>query len=50
MSTLDPETSAAMARELYVDETVNVVSPSMKSPGKVKPGQMNLFHDEDQPT
>jgi hypothetical protein len=38
MSTLDPETSRALARELYVEETVNVVSPSKKSPGKVKPG------------
>jgi hypothetical protein len=38
MSTLDPEASKAMARELYVEETVNVVRASSKSPGKVKPG------------
>ena len=38
MSTLDPETSRALARELYVEEPINVVSPSKKSPGKVKPG------------
>ena len=35
----DPEVNRALARELYVDSTVNVVNPSSKkSPGKVKPG------------
>lgn len=43
--TLDPEVNRAVARELYVNQTVNVVSASgKKSPSKVKPGQMNLFH------
>ena len=37
--TLDPEYSKALARELYIDETVNVVNPGKKgSPSKVKPG------------
>jgi len=37
--TLDPEVSRALARELYIEETVNVVNPGKKgSPGKVKPG------------
>jgi len=47
-SRLSPDVSRAIARELYVDSTVNVVNPSgqrkSKSPSKVKPGQMNLFH------
>jgi hypothetical protein len=42
MSTLDPEISRIMARQIYVDETVNVVSPDRKK-GRVKPGQINLF-------
>ena len=44
--TLDPEINRAVARELYVNSTVNVVSGggTRKSPNKVKPGQMNLFH------
>lgn len=43
--TLDPEVSRALARELYIEETVNVVNPGKRgSPGKVKPGQMNLFN------
>lgn len=44
---LSPDVSRAIARELYVDSTVNVVNPTgrkSKSPSKVKPGQMNLFH------
>ena len=43
----DPEVNRALARELYVDSTVNVVNPSggkKGSPSKVKPGQMNLFN------
>lgn len=43
-STMDPELSKALAREIYVDSNINVVSPSRNSPGKVKPGQMNLFN------
>mgnify|MGYP001393657626 CR=1 FL=1 len=36
---LDPEVNRAVARELYVNSTVNVVNPSSrKSPSKVKPG------------
>lgn len=36
---LDPEINRAVARELYVNSTVNVVNPSSrKSPTKVKPG------------
>jgi hypothetical protein len=35
----------ALARELYVESTVNEVNPrSKRSPGKIKPGQMNLFN------
>ena len=35
----DPEINRAVARELYVNSTVNVVNPSSrKSPNKVKPG------------
>ena len=44
---LSPDIHRALARELYVDSTVNVVNPTgrrSKSPSKVKPGQMNLFH------
>ena len=44
---MSPDVSRAIARELYVDSTVNVVNPTgrrSKSPSKVKPGQMNLFH------
>ena len=42
---IDPEINRAVARELYVNSTVNVVNPSSrKSPSKVKPGQMNLFN------
>ena len=40
-----------MARELYVDSTVNLVNPSglrKSTIGKVKPGQMNLFHPTNQ--
>jgi hypothetical protein len=37
--TFDPEYSRALARELYIEETVNVVNPTKKgSPGKVKRG------------
>ena len=37
--TMDPEVNRAIARELYVNSTVNVVNPSSrKSPSKVKPG------------
>lgn len=43
--TMDTEVNRALARELYVESTVNVVNPSSrKSAGKVKPGQMNLFN------
>lgn len=47
---LDPELNRALARELYVDSTVNVVNPSgrRKSNAKVKPGQMNLFNPKGQ--
>ena len=38
---LDPEFSRALAREMYVNEVVNVVKEGGKS--SVKPGQMNLF-------
>jgi len=35
----DPETNRALARELYVESTVNVVSGGKgRSPNKVKPG------------
>lgn len=48
-SGLDPEINRAVARELYVNSTVNVVNPSSrKSPSKVKPGQMNLFNPKGQ--
>jgi len=44
-SVYDPDVNRALARELYVDSTVNVVNPSSRaSPGKVRPGQMNLFN------
>lgn len=46
---MDPEINRAVARELYVNSTVNVVNPSSrKSPSKVKPGQMNLFNPKGQ--
>lgn len=46
---MDPEVNRAIARELYVNSTVNVVNPSSrKSPSKVKPGQMNLFNPKGQ--
>lgn len=40
------EVNRALARELYVDQIVNVVDPSSRRSGggKVIPGQMNLFH------
>lgn len=40
------EVNRALARELYVDQIVNVVDPSSRRSGggKVVPGQMNLFH------
>ena len=48
LSRLSPDVSRAIAREMYVDSTVNVVNPTgqrKNSPsGRVKPGQMNLFH------
>lgn len=41
----EPDLNRAIARELYVDSTVNVVNPTGKYNGaKVKPGQMNLFN------
>jgi len=41
----EPDLNRAIARELYVDSTVNVVNPTGKMNGaKVKPGQMNLFN------
>lgn len=44
----DPEVNRAIARELYVDSTVNVVNPGSKSAGKVVPGRMNLFNPKGQ--
>ena len=44
----DPEFNRALARELYVDSTVNVVNAKRNSPGKVKPGQMNFFNPKGQ--
>jgi len=45
----DTEINRALARELYVDSTVNVVNPSnRRNGGKVKPGQMNLFNPKGQ--
>lgn len=42
---MSPDVNRALARELYVESTVNVVNPSAKnSPSKIKPGQMNLFN------
>lgn len=43
----DPEVNRAIARELYVDSTVNVVNPRTKG-GGIKPGQMNLFNPKGQ--
>ena len=46
----DPEVNRALARELYVESTVNEVNPrSKKSPGKIKPGQMNVFNPRTNP-
>lgn len=44
----DPEVNRAIARELYVDSTVNVVNPGAKSTSKVVPGRMNLFNPKGQ--
>jgi hypothetical protein len=42
---VDPELNRALARELYIQENINVVNTKdKKSPSKVKPGQMNLFN------
>jgi len=47
--TIDTEINRALARELYVESTVNVVNPSnRRTSGKVKPGQMNLFNPKGQ--
>ena len=47
--TNDTEINRALARELYVESTVNVVNPSnRRNGGKVKPGQMNLFNPKGQ--
>ena len=43
----DPEVNRAIARELYVDSTVNVVNSKLKG-GGIKPGQMNLFNPKGQ--
>ena len=43
-----PEFNRALARELYVESTVNVVNPNSRSPAKIKPGQMNLFNPKGQ--
>jgi len=44
---LSPDVSRALARELYIESTVNVVNAGgRKSPSKVKPGQMNLFNPQ----
>ena len=45
----DPEVNRAIARELYVDSTVNVVNQGSKSANKVIPGRMNLFNPKGQP-
>ena len=40
----DQEVNRALAREMYIENTVNEVNPRAKgSPSKIKPGQMNLF-------
>jgi hypothetical protein len=33
---------------MYIESTVNVVSPGKNSPAKIKPGQMNLFNPKGQ--
>ena len=45
---MSPELNRALARELYVESTVNVVSPGKNSPSKIRPGQMNLFNPKGQ--
>jgi hypothetical protein len=37
-SKLSPEVNRALARELYIESTVNVVNPSKGSPSKIRPG------------
>ena len=38
-----------IARQIYVDQSVNVVQPASKRAAKsqVKPGQMNLFNPDE---
>jgi hypothetical protein len=43
-----PDINRALAREMYIESTVNVVSPGKNSPAKIKPGQMNLFNPKGQ--
>jgi len=46
---LSPELNRALARELYIESTVNVVNAGGKnSPSKIRPGQMNLFNPKGQ--
>ena len=46
---LESDLNRAVARELYVDSTVNVVNPKGRG-ANVKPGQMNLFNPKGQPS
>ena len=40
---MSPDINRAVARELYIDSTVNVVNKVNGKPN-IKPGQMNLFN------
>lgn len=39
----DDDVNKGLAREMYIDSQCNVVNPRDGSPGRVKPGQMNVF-------
>ena len=39
-----PEVNKAIAKELYIDSVINVVSPKKGDKSGVIPGQMNLFN------
>ena len=41
---LSPEVNKAIAKELYIDSVINVVSPKKGDKSGVIPGQMNLFN------
>jgi hypothetical protein len=41
---MDPEVNKTLTRDFISDSTTNVVSPSIISQGKVKPGQINHFN------